>query len=97
MTTSIDGGCPPVTLPPAAGPAELQLANTNAEVVRSVPAAGQLPTHTRWMRDHTTDRSEVPPMPARPRSRTIPQPKPTILAATDLGSVEVAKHGNLSC
>ena len=34
-------------------------------------------------------------MPASPRLRTIPQPKPTILAATDLGSVEVAKHGNL--
>ena len=34
-------------------------------------------------------------MPARPRLRTIPPPRPTILAATDLGSVEVAKHGNL--
>jgi glycogen debranching enzyme len=34
-------------------------------------------------------------MPARPRLRTIPPPRPMILAATDLGSVEVAKHGNL--
>jgi glycogen debranching enzyme len=28
-------------------------------------------------------------------SRTIPPPTPTIIAATDLGNVEVAKHGNL--
>src|SRR5436190_988323 len=95
MPTSHDGRNPPVALPPVAGSAGLQLANTGAEVVRPVPTAGRCPTLTRWMRDHTTDRSEVPPMPARPRLRTIPQPKPTILAATDLGSVEVAKHGNL--
>jgi glycogen debranching enzyme len=34
-------------------------------------------------------------MPARTRTRTIPPPTPTIVPATDLGNVEVAKHGNL--
>jgi glycogen debranching enzyme len=34
-------------------------------------------------------------MPARARTRTIPPPATHIVAATDLGNVEVAKHGNL--
>ena len=34
-------------------------------------------------------------MSVRARARTIPAPATTILAATDLGNVEVAKHGNL--
>ena len=34
-------------------------------------------------------------MSVRARARTIPAPAPTILPATDLGNVEVAKHGNL--
>ena len=33
-------------------------------------------------------------MPVRPSTRTIPAPVVTIVAATDLGSVEVAKRGN---
>ena len=34
-------------------------------------------------------------MSVRARARTIPAPATTIVAATDLGNVEVAKHGNL--
>ena len=34
-------------------------------------------------------------MSVRARARTIPAPATSILAATDLGNVEVAKHGNL--
>ena len=34
-------------------------------------------------------------MSVRARARTIPPPATTIVAATDLGNVEVAKHGNL--
>ena len=34
-------------------------------------------------------------MSVRARARTIPAPPTTIVAATDLGNVEVAKHGNL--
>src|SRR5262245_29680818 len=39
--------------------------------------------------------TEVCPMPSRARRRTIEPPTTTIVAATDLGNVEVAKHGNL--
>lgn len=34
-------------------------------------------------------------MPGRPPSHTIPAPTPTIIPATDLGSVDVGKEGNL--
>ena len=34
-------------------------------------------------------------MPGRPPSQTIPAPTPTIIPATDLGSVDVGKEGNL--
>src|SRR5262245_61213707 len=48
------------------------------------------------MSDHTTEYSRRrPSMPARTRTRTIPPPAAHIVAATDLGNVEVAKHGNL--
>ena len=38
---------------------------------------------------------EVSPCPATPRRAPSPSPAPTIIPATDLGNVEVAKEGNL--